>query len=302
MQNIYQHIDTNKRDTVVIVALFICLVSFLGWFLGEFYDSGAGIGFLGIALIISGLSGFISYYNSDSIVLAISSAKPLNVVLYPNVKPLVENMCIASGLPMPRIYTIDDTAMNAFATGRDPQHAVICLTTGLISRLEKRELEGVIAHEMAHIGNYDTRLMSIVAILVGTIVLISDVFTRGRLYKLGGRKSGKGSEISGIIIILGIILLIISPIIAKMINLAIGRTREYLADSTAALITRYPAGLASALRKIASDTEILEAANGATEPLYITSPLTSEKKPTFFAQMFDTHPPIQDRIKRLETM
>jgi heat shock protein HtpX len=301
--NIYNHIDQNKRDTAIIMTLFILIVSALGWFIGEyFFYEGSGVPFVGIALIFSGISSFVSYYNSDKIVLAISGAKKLEEIEGKYLHNLVENLCIGAGLPKPKIYLIDDTAMNAFATGRDPEHSVICFTTGIVNSLEKRELEGVIAHELSHIGNYDIRLLSIVSVLVGTITLLADWFTRGMFYGRGSRRRSRGgsSNVGGIIVVIGIIFLVLSPIIATLIKLAIGRRREYLADSTAALLTRYPQGLADALKKLAQDKEILEAANGATAHLYITSPLMVTGG--FMANLFNTHPPIAERIKRLETM
>ncbi|MBN1162377.1 M48 family metallopeptidase [Patescibacteria group bacterium] len=305
MPNIYQHIGKNKRDTFIIVVLFIAVISFIGWFMGEIYIGGEGYFFVGWALVLSGLSSFITYYNSDKIVLAISGATEVKYEDDPYLHKLVENMTIASGIPTPRIYKIEDTAMNAFATGRDPEHSVICFTTGIVDGLEKRELEGVIAHEMSHIGNYDIRLMSIVSVLVGSIQLLADFFTRGRFYKMGGgRRSGSsrsGGRVGMIIMVLGILMLIISPIIATLIKMAISRKREYLADSTAALITRYPQGLANALRKLSKDREILEAANGATAHLYIVAPIKDSFGFTIMTA-FSTHPPIEDRIARLESM
>lgn len=303
MPNIYQYIDKNKRDTFLIVTLFIGIIGFIGWFIGEVYIGGEGYFFVGFALIISGITSYISYYNSDKIVLAISGARKVEEQDSPYIHDLVENMSIASGIPKPRIYVIEDTAMNAFATGRDPDHSVICFTTGIINGLEKRELEGVVAHEMSHIGNYDIRLMSIVSILVGSIQLLADFFSRGRLYKIGGskRSSSSSSSGSGLIILVGIIAIIISPIIATLIKLAVSRTREYLADSTAALITRYPNGLADALKKLSSDREILEAANGATAHLYIVNPMKSGFG-KLIQTAFSTHPPIEERIQRLENM
>jgi heat shock protein HtpX len=301
--NIYQNIDNNKRETVVIIALFIAVVSFMGWFVGEYYEPGAGYFMMAIALIFSGLSSFVSYYNSDKIVLGISGAhevKATDSAAAGDLFNLVENVCIAAGLPMPKIYIIQDTALNAFATGRDPGHAAVCFTTGIIQSLEKRELEGVVAHELSHVGNFDIRLMSIVTILVGTITLIADWFTRGRLYG-GDRRDRGSSEVNGLLLLIGLLFIVLSPIIATLIKMAVSRNREYLADSTAALITRYPRGLANALKKLAADREILEAANGATAHLYISSPLRGETG-GFLAGLFDTHPPIAERIKRLEAM
>ena len=300
MGNIYQNIDSNKRDTVFIVVLFVIVISAVAWFFGEYFYEGGGLPIIGIALIISGLSGFFSFYNSDKIVLKVSRAKEVTYDEAPALHKLVENMSIASGILKPRVFIIDDTSMNAFATGRDPKHGVICFTTGIISRLEKRELEGVVAHEMSHIGNYDTRLMSIVSILVGSISLLADWFTRGMFYRRGRSSNNRGSG-SGIIFLIGVVFIIISPIIATLIKLAISRKREYLADSTAALITRYPKGLSDALRKLSGDREILEAANSATAHLYITDPIRSHSL-SKISNFFNTHPPIEDRIRRLDNM
>ena len=298
--NMYQHIDQNKRDTIIIVTLFIVVVSAIGWFVGEYFYEGSGVTFLGGALVFSGISGFVSYFNSDKIVLGISGAKEVKFEDASDLHKLVENMSIASGIPKPRIYIIEDSSMNAFATGRDPNHSVICFTTGIVQRLEKRELEGVIAHEMSHIGNYDIRLMSIVSILVGTIMLLSDWFTRGAFYG-GSRKRNSDSNSGGsLFFLIGMVLLILSPIIATLIKLAISRNREFLADATAVSITRHPKGLADALMKLGSDQEVLEAANGATAHLYIVSPVKSLGKAV--EGLFSTHPPIQERINRLLQM
>ena len=213
---------------------------------------------------------------------------------------LVGNLCIGAGLPKPRVFMIDDTAMNAFATGRDPKHAVICFTSGIVQKLDKLELEGVTAHELSHIGNYDVRLMSVVSVLVGTITLLADWFTRGMFYG-GGRRRKSDDNLGGLFMVFAIVLVILSPIIATLIKLAVNRKREFLADASGALLTRYPKGLAEALQKIAADTEPLEAANGATAHLYIENPLRSGHG-RFLAGLFDTHPPVEERIKRLLEM
>ncbi len=301
MPNIYQNIDSNKRDTVVIMVAFVAVVSFVGWFIGYYFFGDNGFGFTGLALIVSGISSWVSYYNSDKIVLAISGAHEVTPAQAPDLHNLVENMSIASGIPKPRVYIIYDSAMNAFATGRDPNHAAICFTSGIVSNMEKRELEGVVAHEMSHIGNYDIRLMSIVSVLVGTITLLADWFTRGMFYGGGRRRRGNDSEGGGFLLLIGIFFVILSPIIATLIKLAISRHREYLADSTAALITRYPAGLANALKKLAGANSVIAEANGATAHLYITNPLKNNIG-GFMADLFSTHPPIEERIRRLETM
>lgn len=302
MPNIYQNIGSNKRSTVVIMVLFVAVISFLGWFVGNYFYDGSGVSFLALALVFSGLSGLVSYYTSDSIVLTISKAKEVSPQEAPDLHKLVENMCIASGIPKPKVYIITDTSMNAFATGRDPNHSSICFTTGIIQRLEKRELEGVVAHEMSHIGNFDTRLMCIVSVLVGTISLLSNWMTRGFFFKGKRRSSGSSDgELGGILFLIGLVLLIVSPLISTLIKLAVNRQREYLADSTAALITRYPKGLADALKKISQDTEILEAANSATAHMYIADPVRTGLKSSI-STLFDTHPSIQERIRRLESM
>jgi len=299
IMNIYNRIDENKRQTIYIMLIFTAVISALAYFFGQYFGEGSGVMFLGLGLIFSGLSGFISYYFSDRIVLSISGAKEVKESENPYLHKLVENLCIGSGLPKPKIYLINDTAMNAFATGRDPQHGVICFTTGIVERLDKLELEGVIAHELMHIGNYDIRLMSIVSVLVGTVVLLSDWFTRGVFY--GSNRKSSRSEGSGLLMLVGFVFILLSPIIASLIKLALSRSREYLADSSAVLLTRYPKGLADALRKISSDREILEAANGATAHLYITNPLKGEQA-HFMANLFSTHPPVAERIKKLEAM
>lgn len=301
MPNIYQNISSNKRDTVIVMVLFVAMISALSWFIGEYFTEAGGMSVLGTALVISGISGFVSYYNSDKMVLGISGAKEVKYEDAPEVHNLVDNMAIASGIPKPKVYIIKDSSMNAFATGRDPEHGVICLTTGIIQRLEKRELEGVIAHEMSHIGNFDTRLMSIVSILVGGLSLIADWFTRGTFFKRSKRSDNDNSTGGLVILLLGTLFIVISPLIATLIKLAISRKREFLADSTAALITRYPKGLANALRKISQDTDVLEAANSATAHLYISDPVRGNLGNTV-SSFFDTHPPIAERIRRLEAM
>lgn len=295
--NIYNRIDENKRKTFLLFLFFIMFMSGVGYFLGQYYGEGMGIVFLSFALIFSGLSGFVSYYFSDKIVLSLSRAKEVSEEQNPYIHKLVENLCIGAGLPKPKIYIIEDTAMNAFATGRDPKHAVICFTSGIIQRLDKLELEGVIAHELSHIGNYDIRLMSVVSVLVGSIVLIADWVSRGVIH--GG--SSRNRQSSGFVVLLGFIFIILAPIIGTLIKLAISRSREYLADASAALLTRYPKGLADALRKISKDDQILEVANAATAHLYIMSPLRSDSL-SFLSNLFSTHPPVEERIRRLEQM
>lgn len=296
MRNFFNEIESNKNKTYLIVFLFTLFILGLAYVASLYYGKGSFSFFLGIGLIFSGISSFVSYYYSDKMILTISGAKEIQRKDNIEIFNLVENLCLGAGLPTPKIYILEDTAMNAFATGRDPIHGVVCLTTGIISRLSKQELEGVIAHELAHIGNYDIRLASIISVLVGTVVLISDWVTHGIFY--GGSDDDK--DLPAWALILFVVILIASPIIASLIQLSLSRNREYLADATAASMTRYPEGLAGALEKISGDKEILEAANGATAHLYISNPLKNSGK--FLANLFSTHPPIEERIKRLREM
>lgn len=298
---IYSQISQNKRNTWLLIIAFVIFISFLGWFVGQVFFEGSGGFFVFLALIVSIFSCLVSYFESDKIILAISGAREVLPEGNQYLHNLVENLCIGAGLPKPKIYLINDTAMNAFATGRDPDHSIICFTSGIVEKLTKLELEGVVAHELSHIGNYDIRMMSIVTVLVGTIVLLSDWVTRGMFYGGRRRSSNSNSELSGVLMIVGLVLLILSPIIATLMQLAISRDREYLADSSAALLTRYPDGLASALKKLSQDTEVLEVANRATSHLYITNPIKSEGR-GFLTSIYDTHPPIAERIQRLEAM
>lgn len=299
----YQAIGKNKAESWVLIFSFLIVTTLLGFIFGHVYNNPAMVVFAAVFSIVSAL---ISYYYSDKITLALSRARPVDRQTAPELYRIVENLTIAAGLPMPRLYIIDDTAPNAFATGRDPQHAVVCVTTGILQKLDKTELEGVIAHELSHIGNYDIRLMTLVVVLVGTLTLLADWFLR--LSFFGGRRRSsdrEGEQLGLIFMIIGIVLAILSPIIATLIKLAVSRQREYLADASGVLLTRYPEGLARALAKISQDTEPLEAANKATAHLYIVNPLKAHagKDSTgWFANLFNTHPPIQDRIKRLKEM
>lgn len=280
------------------MTLFIAFITTLFYIFGQ--ASGYGLSLVGIALIISGISAWVSYYYSDKIILSMSNAHPIKKHDNPMLYRLVENLCIAAGTPLPKIYLIDDTATNAFATGRDPHHAVICFTTGILQKLTKAELEGVTAHELSHVQNYDIRMMSIVTILVGTVTLAADFFLRSMWF--GGRDNENRGSAQGIFIIIGIALAILSPIIATLIQLAVSRKREYLADASGVLLTRYPEGLASALEKISKDKEPLEVANNATAHLYIINPFKDKDIGNWLSGLFNTHPPIEDRIKVLRSM
>lgn len=299
MLNIYEQVDRNKRKSFLVMAAFVAFITFVVWVLGQALDYGpAGVG---MALIVAGLISFSSYYWSDKIILTISKARPASRKKDFLFYTVVENLCLAAQIPKPRLYVIEDTAMNAFATGRDPQHAVVCTTTGLLNRLERSELEGVIAHELSHIRNYDIRLMSLVTVLVGVVTLLADWFLRGsRFSKQRGRKAG---DLGAILFILAIFLALLSPLIANLIKLAISRRREFLADAGSVMITRQPSGLMSALKKLSLDKEPLEAANKATAHLYITNPLKNlHSQVGLFAKLFNTHPPIKERIKTLKQM
>lgn len=235
-------------------------------------------------------------------VLAMSKARPADRKKDFDFFTVAENLSIAAGIPKPSLYVIDDTAMNAFATGRDPEHAVVCATTGLLDQLERRELEGVIAHELSHIKNYDTRLLAVISVLAGTVVFLSDMFMRNLWW--GGRRSSRDNDNNsgGIILVIGIVLAILTPVFATLMQLALSRRREFLADASGADLTRYPEGLARALTKLTKDKEVLEAATNATAHLYITNPFKGKAYGAWFANMFNTHPPIEERIKRLRAM
>lgn len=306
MQNIYESQTSNKRKSAVIIALFLIFVTvsifFISKAFGVYYGyEFGGLGISGLALVISGLLSFGSYYYSDKIVLKISGARPADRTRDFKFYTVAENLSIAVGIPKPKLYIIDDSAPNAFATGRDPDHAVICATRGLLDKLSRTELEGVIAHELSHIKNYDIRLMSVVAVMVGTVALLGDFFLRSGFRSRGDRKSG---QIGTVILVIGFLFAILSPIIARLIQLAISRRREFFADASAIFITRQPSGLISALKKISSDHEPLEAANKATAHLYIANPFKDKAKSAvgWFAGQFNTHPPMEERIKALEKM
>jgi len=301
----YNQISANKRDTWILLIVFIAFFIGIGYAFGYIWADGqreGAIGIMGIFGIVAILYSIISYYSAGKLTLAISHAREIdkrdNFGLYTT----VENLCITAGMPKtPKIYLIDDTALNAFATGRDPDHSAIAITSGLLAKLNKPELEGVLAHELSHIKNYDIRLQSLTVALVGLIALLSDVFLRSLFF---GRRQRSRSRGQGalIMLIIGLILALLSPIIAKLMHLAISREREYLADASGALLTRYPEGLARALEKISNDHEPLEVANKATAHLYIENPLRNEKGMKWLNKLFSTHPPVEERIMRLRTM
>jgi len=297
--NIYDAVAANRWRTVALISVFTGLLIALGYVVGEVFAPGGGVAMVPAALGLSGVSATASYFAGDKLVLAQSQARELAAGEETQLRNIVETLSIGLGIPPPRIYVIDDTAPNAFATGRDPKHASIAVTRGLIDKLDRTELEGVIAHELSHVGNHDIRVMLLVTVLVGTIALLSDWMFRSFAFGGGRRGRDRGGG-GGIILIVAIVLAILTPIIAMLIQFAVSRQREYLADASGALLTRYPPGLASALRKIAADKEALEVANKATASLYFANPL--KDAPRAMDGLFDTHPPIAERIRRLEAM
>jgi heat shock protein HtpX len=297
--DLYDAIAANRFRTVVLIALFVAIVAALGYLLGEIWYPGGGLAVLPFAFIFALGSALVSYYAGDQMILAQSHARELTDQEEPQLHHIVEELALGLGIPMPKLYVIEDAAPNAFATGRDPKHASVAVTRGLLNMMDRTELQGVIAHELSHVGNRDIRVMLLVTVLVGTIALIADWILRSMFWG-GGRRGRDDRGGGGLLIIIGIVLAILTPIIATLIQLAVSRQREYLADASGALLTRYPQGLASALRKIASDPKPLDAANKATAALYITNPLQHD--PSFLDHLFDTHPPIEERIRRLEAM
>ncbi|MDD3628794.1 MAG: M48 family metalloprotease [Candidatus Humimicrobiaceae bacterium] len=299
----YEQIAKNKAKSVIIIIGFVAFITVIGFVLGYFIDYENSIIFMIFALIIAAISSFSGYYYSDKMVLGLTGARPLSREENPRAYYMVEGLSIAAGIPTPKIYVISDKGMNAFATGRNPQNGVIVLTEGLLENLNDEELKGVISHELAHIKNYDILLGTIVAIFVGMISIISNIALRSFFFRGGKSKSNEksgGGILSLIFLLLGILLIIFSPLIATIIRLAISRNREFLADSTGVLISRYPAGLASALKKISESSKV-RTANNATAHLFIANPFGSKTK-SFFSNLFSTHPPVEERIKRLESM
>lgn len=298
----WDQVSSNIFKTWLIMFLFsvfafgVIYVISRAW-LGPNIDA---LSIVGMSLIVAGVMNFVSYWWSDKIVLGVSGAKPINEGSNKQLYRLVENLCIAGGLPTPKIYIIEDSAPNAFATGRDPKHAAICFTSGILDKLNKTELEGVTAHELSHVGNRDTLLMSVVSVLVGSIALLSDWFLRSMFW--GGRSRDEEDRNNALFMALALAAAILAPIVATLIQLAVSRRRELLADASGVLITRYPQGLENALLKISADKEPLEAANRGTAHLYIINPLKGQQALGWFAGLFNTHPPIEVRIKALREM
>lgn len=291
MVNIYKQIASNKRRSFLIVSLFIAFISIAAYFIGYAANDPS---VLPIAIIFSLISSLGSYFYGDKIVLSLNGATPANRQQHFDFYTVTENLCMSAKIPVPKIYVINSPAPNAFATGRNPQNAVICATTGLLNKLDRTELEGVIAHEISHIKNYDIRLMTIVSILIGTLSILINMSYHSRVF--GNRDNENRS--SNLLSIIGFLMIIFAPIIAQLIQLAISRRREYFADASAVMITRQPSGLISALQKISSDPSEFQQASTATASLYISNPFKGDK----IASLFSTHPPIEDRIKALQGM
>jgi len=295
----YREITENKRNSWILICTVTAVLLVLGYFVGE--NWGNGYAGMILAIIVATIASLSAYYGGDKMILTMSRAKRIEKKDYPQLFNVVEELTIAAGLPVPAIYVIDDTAPNAFATGRDPEHASVAITTGLMQKLNRDELQGVMAHEMSHVQNRDILFAMMVGIMVGSIVLVSDFFLRSFFWGGGRRKrrSDKGGG-GAIILIVAIVLAIFAPIFAKLLQLAVSRQREYLADASAAKLTRYPEGLASALEKISGDREVLEVANRATQHLYIVNPIKPFEKRA--KGLFSTHPPIEERVTRLRSM
>jgi len=286
--------EVNIRKTYFFLFIFLILVITLGWFLSYVFADNT---ILIAAVILSVFSALYSYWNSDKVILSLSGAKPATKDNFPELFRIVENLSITAGLPTPKIYVIEDDSPNAFATGRDPQHSAICVTIGLLRLLEKSELEGVIAHELSHIGNRDILLMSIVVILVGIVGLLSRWFISGVRWRDNRRSEG-----GQILLLLGLIMIILAPLTATLLKLAISRKREFLADATGALLTRYPEGLAKALEKISQYPYSMKNANTATAHLFIVNPFRGKERKSWLTRLFMTHPPVEERIKALRQM
>jgi heat shock protein HtpX len=294
MPTLYSQAASNVRKTFVLMAVFLVLIIAVGWIFTQAYNDPV---FLYAAVIIAVTQSFVSYYFSDKIALAVNGAHPIEKNDDPELYRIVENLAITSGLPMPKIYIIDEMQPNAFATGRDEKHAVVAVTRGLLGMLNKTELEGVIAHELSHIKNKDILLSTVVVVLAGVIALLSDFFLRISFW--GGRRRDDRDSGSAIFFVVGLAAAVLAPIAATLIQLAISRKREFLADASGALITRYPEGLASALEKISSDPTPMRNANTSTAHLFISSPFKGKKGANWFSTLFMTHPPAEERIRAL---
>ncbi len=298
--NIYEQVSKNKRNSYILIFVFLIIILLLGYVFGLLFATGT-FGII-IALLISLVMILIGYYSGDKLILSMSNAKEVNKKDDPYLVNTVEGLAIAAGIPIPKIYMIQENSMNAFATGRDPKHSSVTVTSGLRKNMNREEIEGVLAHEISHIKNYDIRMMMLVVILVGIIALLSDFMLRSFLWGPRNNRAQKGGGgIFIIFIVLGLLMAILAPLIAQLIKLAVSRNREYLADANGVLLSRNPVGLANALKKIKNDKDkMVDTANKATAHLYIENPLRNLGGS--INNLFSTHPPIDQRIKRLEAM
>jgi heat shock protein HtpX len=290
----YDFVSSNKRKTAILIVVFVAFILLIGWLVDEAY--GGGGFFVTIAAVYSGITALFSYYTGDKVALFVSRARPVTSAENPYLVRMVENLCIAQGMPAPKVHVIQDPAINAFATGRDPAHASIAVTTGAMEKLANEELEGVLAHELSHVKNYDIRVMTVVIVLVGIVSVLADLVFRISLNHGGSRRRDGGG--AGLLLIVGLALMILAPLIAQLIKLAVSRRREYLADASGALMTRFPEGLARALKKIQMESRPMMTASASTAHLFIANPFSGRA----IANLFSTHPPLDDRIKRLEQM
>ncbi len=296
MPSIYTQADSNTRKTWFLITGFLVFVIAVGWIFSQALQSNV---ILFVAVVLSICMSVGSYWFSDKMVLAMAGAREIQKKDNPELYRIVENLCITAGLPVPKIYIINEAQLNAFATGRDKNHAVVAVTAGLLERLNKTELEGVIAHELSHIGNKDMLIGTMVVVLAGIVSLLANFFLRISFWGGGRRNNNDNNSAAGILMIVGILAAILAPIAATLIRLAISRKRESLADASGALLTRYPEGLASALEKISADMTPMKVANTASAHLYIDSPFNEKQSENWFVGLFSTHPPIEERIKAL---
>lgn len=299
MASLYTHKESNIRRTWAIFTVFFVVVIGIGWVFSRIYGDPS---ILVIAVLFSTVMSIVSYWYSDKIVLAMSHARPVTRENARELYNIVENLCIAGGLPLPRIYIINEDAPNAFATGRNPEHAVVAVTEGLLRRLDRSELEGVLAHELLHIGNRDMLVSTVVVILVGFISILGDMFLRSMFWGGARRRDNHGGSAGGVLLLIGIVLSILAPIAATLMQLAISRKRELLADASGALLTRYPEGLANALVKIHNDATPLHVAQNTTAHLWFDDPFTKAKRTSLLHKLFMTHPPVEERVKALRGM
>ena len=306
-ETFYSQISANKRQSILLAVILGLILGVLGFSIGIAFGGTAAAGVLA-TLIAVGLAGLISlgsFFAGDQLVLATSKARQVDAESAPQLMNVVQEMAIAAGIPMPRVYIIDDTAPNAFATGRDPQHASVAVTSGLLEKMDREELQGVLGHELSHVRNYDIRFTLLVGVLVGSVALLSDFFLRYTFWFGGGRRSNRDSEGGGgglqaIFTIVALLLAVLAPIASQLVQLAVSRQREYLADASSVELTRNPSGLERALATIATDKEVLEVASRATQHLYFTNPI--KKFEARSAGLMSTHPPIVDRINRLRQL